>query len=414
MVRSTLLCRHQFGASEWTNHDDWFRSRMIQEFGLDDNSAEKMSRFILSLFMSNEVDYRRERELFKYSKIGPNGRKQDFDSFDYVDGKSAFRVATEELSSVTESSDAAQLVRDLVAQIETGRRKRKASETQSIGSSRSSSSSSSYEEEFPTLGGSTAKTAPAETSQWLTPQLIRIEKSTRSRAKNSEKSEKPTNQKQFRFAFKNPKKKVDSPASTPSPPQTPTQKPAEGKTQPKKTKSKNGRPPDHQTPKKESDSKSKKRERNRKRKRPRKKKSPQKTDNDTSISPVPPLPRNQNLDSFSSLDDALVFLKNQSGSEEARDATIWRKVMEDQHVKYVNGSFFFSPRIKMPTQEKPDPLLDHAAKIAYRTISTIFDDESEDSLSRVQSTESLKSLSICDDKWPVKAVSNPVWTTDSW
>ena len=43
---------------------------MIQEFGLDDNSAEKMSRFILSLFMSNEVDYRRERELFKYSKIG--------------------------------------------------------------------------------------------------------------------------------------------------------------------------------------------------------------------------------------------------------------------------------------------------------------------------------------------------------
>ena len=69
MVRSTLLCRHQFGASEWTNHDDWFRSRMIQEFGLDDNSAEKMSRFILSLFMSNEVDYRRERELFKYSKI---------------------------------------------------------------------------------------------------------------------------------------------------------------------------------------------------------------------------------------------------------------------------------------------------------------------------------------------------------
>ena len=67
-----------------------------------------------------------------------------------------------------------------------------------------------------------------------------------------------------------------------------------------------------------------------------------------------------------------------------------------------------------PTQEKPDPLLDHAAKIAYRTISTIFDDESEDCLSRVQSTESLKSLSICDEKWPVKAVSNPVWTTDSW
>ena len=70
MVRSALFSRHHAdAASEWTNHDAWFRSRMVDRFDLDDNSAEKMSRFILSLFMANEIDYSFERQLFKYYKI---------------------------------------------------------------------------------------------------------------------------------------------------------------------------------------------------------------------------------------------------------------------------------------------------------------------------------------------------------
>lgn len=444
MVRSALFSRHHAdAASEWTNHDAWFRSRMVDQFDLDDNSAEKMSRFILSLFMANEIDYSFERQLFKYYKISPNSRPNESINLDYVDGKSALRVAIEELSSVTESTEgSAQLVRELVAQIETGRRKRKVSETQSVGSSRSSSSSSSYEEEFPSLGGNSVRPVqPNENSHWITPQLIPITKSPKSSSprgnhkKDGEKKRSSSDNEKYRFAFKNPKKKEKT-STTPTPK---TQTPPPGdivckkqpNEQPKKTKTKSGRPPDDATNQgnkcKESE-KCKKRERNRKRKRPRKKKSPQKTDSSKSISPVPPIPRNQNLDSFSSLDDALVFLKNQSGSEEPRDATIWRKVMEDQHVKYVNGSFFFSPRIKMPIRQSRDteaseskmldPLLEHAAKIAYRTVSTIFDDEGSEDGSppvRIRSPfDEQTALSISDDKWPVKCDSNPVWTTDSW
>ena len=55
--------------------------------------------------------------------------------------------------------------------------------------------------------------------------------------------------------------------------------------QPKKTKTKSGRPPDDATQgnKCKESEKCKKRERNRKRKRPRKKKSPQKTGNNLSL-----------------------------------------------------------------------------------------------------------------------------------
>jgi hypothetical protein len=488
MVRSAL--RHN--GQEWANHDAWFRARMLDEFvGLDASDAEKMSRFILSLLLAapGEIDYARERQLFKYNKLSPNSRTHEHTNLDYVDGKRPLRVAIEELSVLTDDADCSvNLIHELVQLIECGRRKRKVSETQSVGSSRSSSSSSSYEEEFPSLGPQrsravTPKSAPPwqphENSHWSSaPQLIKIEKAPH----QSAKSPKPTknqrdekgqqNSSKYRFAFKNPKnKKTTTPlrkSPTPPPPRgatttTPTPTPPTPPlTKPKKTKTtKSGRPPDlvevkktavaavEQQPKtitttsstttktsvenKDNDVKHcKKRERNRKRKRPRKKKTPQKTDKNSSdsISPVPssstvtssePLPRAQNLDSFSSLDDALVFLQNQSGAAEKDDCDgeIWRKVMADQHVKYVNGSFFFSPRIKMPIRKpKPrneaDPLLAHAARIAYRTVSTIFDamdDTDEDQLTGVTKMQ----LSISDDKWPVKKPTSgmPVWTTGS-
>ena len=68
-----------------------------------------------------------------------------------------------------------------------------------------------------------------------------------------------------------------------------------------------------------------------------------------------------------------------------------------------------------------DPLLEHAAKIAYRTVSTIFDDDGSEDGSppsppvRIRSPfDDQTALSISDDKWPVRCDSNPVWTTDSW
>ena len=74
MVRSALS-RHlgqRHGCDDWTNHDAWFRTRMLDLFvGLDASDAEKMSRFILSLLLAapGEIDYARERELFKYNKL---------------------------------------------------------------------------------------------------------------------------------------------------------------------------------------------------------------------------------------------------------------------------------------------------------------------------------------------------------
>jgi len=493
MVRSALS-RHlgqRHGCDDWTNHDAWFRTRMLDLFvGLDASDAEKMSRFILSLLLAapGEIDYARERELFKYNKLSPNSRTHEHTNLDYVDGKRPLRVAIEELSVLTDDAAcSATLIHELVQLIECGRRKRKVSETQSVGSSRSSSSSSSYEEEFPSLGHRRAAAAaiapksappwqPHENLHWSSaPHLIPIEKAPYPSAKSPKPPKTAQNQQQtgqsgnsskYRFAFKNPKnKKTTSPQSkTPSPtPQratTPTPiPPTPPSPKPKKTKTtKSDRPPDlvvkngkttiaeeetkttiktttttTTTPGVENttDKHCKKRERNRKRKRPRKKKTPQKTDKNSSdsISPVPsstptsePLPRAQNLDSFTSLDDALVFLQNQSGAVERDDCDgeIWRKVMADQHVKYVNGSFFFSPRIRMPIRKpKPrnesDPLLANAAKIAYRTVSTIFDamDDTSAEETSAEPRNTKMQLSISDDKWPVKKPTNgmPVWTS---
>ena len=54
---------------EWCVFDSWFRSRLEDELHLEEIEAEKISRFILSLFLNQDtVDYKREKELFKYFK----------------------------------------------------------------------------------------------------------------------------------------------------------------------------------------------------------------------------------------------------------------------------------------------------------------------------------------------------------
>ena len=55
---------------EWEDYDSWFRLRLENDLRLEEIEAEKISRFILSLFLNqeNEIDYRREKDLFKYSK----------------------------------------------------------------------------------------------------------------------------------------------------------------------------------------------------------------------------------------------------------------------------------------------------------------------------------------------------------
>ena len=55
---------------EWEDYDSWFRLRLENDLRLEEIEAEKISRFILSLFLNqeNEIDYQREKDLFKYSK----------------------------------------------------------------------------------------------------------------------------------------------------------------------------------------------------------------------------------------------------------------------------------------------------------------------------------------------------------
>ena len=55
---------------EWEDYDSWFRLRLENDLRLEEIEAEKISRFILSLFLNqeNEIDYQREKDLFKYRK----------------------------------------------------------------------------------------------------------------------------------------------------------------------------------------------------------------------------------------------------------------------------------------------------------------------------------------------------------
>ena len=59
----------------------------------------------------------------------------------------------------------------------------------------------------------------------------------------------------------------------------------------------------------------------------------------------------ENFDHLS-MDQALDFVQNFSGQSD--DRKIWTSVVKDQHVKYMNGTFFFTPRALTPTQKSSD------------------------------------------------------------
>jgi len=419
---------------EWEDYDSWFRLRLENDLRLEEIEAEKISRFILSLFLNqeNEIDYQREKDLFKYSKTSPNSRSIVVTSRDYIDSKSAMDVAIDELFSIASvdwpPDEIYQVVMEIVThlknKIDAGRRKRKISESQSVDSSRScSSSSSSYEDEFPPINGKQAPSISFEVSSWV--------------PKPDEKEEisEYLPLPQYRFAFKNPKSK--SPQSNKK--RSPTNK------KPKKTNQgkKDAPQEDAIEPKLkkdaiEKDTKAdvlpKKKEKARKRKRPRKKKIEKEAveGSPESPQPTPPSRHVESLDNFSSLDEALDFLRDMSASSEDKDAKIWQKVMEDQHVKYVNGSFFFTPRLKnleinRPIKkDEPDEFLEQAASTALSTVLKIIDDDNEQNStdiainyktydsknSKIQNSERNQTQPLCSI-WPnLKKKTLSIWTQD--
>jgi len=96
-----MRTRAMSAGREWKIFDTWFRARLEDELRLEEIEAEKISRFILSLFLNqDDIDYKRERELFKYSKNSPNGRPKMV-SEDYTDSKSPTEMAIDEIFSIS-------------------------------------------------------------------------------------------------------------------------------------------------------------------------------------------------------------------------------------------------------------------------------------------------------------------------
>jgi hypothetical protein len=426
---------------EWEDYDSWFRLRLENDLRLEEIEAEKISRFILSLFLNqeNEIDYQREKDLFKYSKTSPNSRSIVVTSRDYIDSKSAMDVAIDELFSIASvdwpPDEIYQVVMEIVThlknKIDAGRRKRKISESQSVDSSRScSSSSSSYEDEFPPINGKQAPSISFEVSSWV--------------PKPDEKEEisEYLPLPQYRFAFKNPKSKSPQSNKKRSPTNKKPKKTNQGK---KDAPQKDAIEPKPKKDAIEKDTKAdknvlpKKKEKARKRKRPRKKKNEKEAveGSPESPQPTPPSRHVESLDNFSSLDEALDFLRDMSASSEDKDAKIWQKVMEDQHVKYVNGSFFFTPRLKnleinRPIKkDEPDEFLEQAASTALSTVLKIIDDDNEQT--QLNSTDIAINYKTYDSKnsnsdqhnqtnqpqmlcnsmiWPNLKKSLSIWTQD--
>jgi len=151
--------------------------------------------------------------------------------------------------------------------------------------------------------------------------------------------------------------------------------------------------------------------------------------------PTPPSRHVESLDNFSSLDEALDFLRDMSASSEDKDAKIWQKVMEDQHVKYVNGSFFFTPRLKnleinRPIKkDEPDEFLEQAASTALSTVLKIIDDDNEQTQlnstdiainyktydsknSNSEHNQTNQPQMLCNSIWPNLKKSLSIWTQD--
>ena len=141
----------------------------------------------------------------------------------------------------------------------------------------------------------------------------------------------------------------------------------------------------------------------------------------------------ENFDHLS-MDQALDFVQNFSGQSE--DRKIWTSVVKNQHVKYMNGTFFFTPRALTPVSKpveksqnyktkffldlenrttgssntgKIEPVIDdglsHAAEIANRVVEIIIEEpEVSPEISPVStpSGDSGRSSSTSfSEKWPV-------------
>lgn len=351
-----------FCDSQLKSHEEWLMSRLEKNLELDPNESKYYARFLISVFASSpdEIDPELEEELFIYNRPSPNANHTDIELM--VDKRSSEQVAVDELVSVAPvgSSEAVfKIISRLRRRLEPKRRRINSyvSET----SSSSSSSLSTYEYEFPSLG-------PDQQEKFSFPQMAET---------NIEKTSEESN---YRFAFKNPRQRQEK--------QKGRRQPQAKKKFQSLKKPKNPDPQQH--PQDEPTSGKRKRRRN------RKKKKNTKQSGGFEVQII----QNANFDRLS-IEEALEFVKNLSGQSE--DQELWKNMVTNHHVKYTNGTFFFTPRLNIPSDhedvappntpdrfelnqlfEEPtpeDPNLAHAASVAVRAAEIIFDGDSFDDLS---------------------------------
>ena len=71
------------------------------------------------------------------------------------------------------------------------------------------------------------------------------------------------------------------------------------------------------------------------------------------------------------------------------------------------------PKPKQKQKEPScDPALEQAARVAYGSISHIFDDDNEETTGN--NVTHGRPIALADSKWPVKSDSNPIWTNEPW
>lgn len=425
------------GSTAFAGHESWLMERMEVDLGLDETEAKYYARFVLSsLIQPDEIDPHREKELFVYNKPSPNSSGYDDLGGLYMDTRSPEEISISELqqASCAPMEHVTKLILKLGRRLELSKRKRHNSETSEGSGISSQSSSSSYEAEFPQLPSRQANEPDiplTKITSWIRRQ-----------------------DKQFRFAFKNPSKVRCTSTASSSLPSLPTRRSQKSPTKcspqkipkdPELKKSQKG--------KSARDTSLNKEKRKRKRNRKKKKKT-----NAESTTEYKNLATYENFDHFS-MDQALNFVQSLSGQKD--DSNIWTNVVKDQHVKYLNGTFYFTPREQSsssssksesaksyktkffleqddssptgaddiplsPTETKIDKTirkpvkcddgLSHAARIANRMAEIIIDEPDDIFWSDRQPIESMDSTTG-DVTWPVLSdtlISPPFTKCDSW
>lgn len=339
-----------FCDSQLKSHEEWLMSRLEGALELDPNESKYYARWVISVMTGSpdEIEPRLEEELFVYNRSSPNANHADMELM--FDKRSPEEIVMNELAAISSVENANSAVLKIITRLRRrldSKRRQRINSYVSETSSSSSSTLSTYEDEFPTL-----TYMPKMDSREMTEEKI-DEMMSESNGPPRSSGDGNNN---FRFAFKNPRSKrqqqrqeqrakknqtaLQHSQAGRVKSQSPTKKPKN----PESKQPQNAQPKAQEKLDEQSTPTKKRRRRNR-----RKKKSITESDKPTEDGEaVKQIAKNANFDRLS-IDEALEFVKNLSGQSE--DQELWKNVVQNQHVKYTNGTFFFAPRLDIPDEE---------------------------------------------------------------